>query len=147
MASMVAPLCLICGQLLQPVALGPEHAPWLCNHCHRGFFHEELARRGYWRRYYRDFGHRGPVQAAVQVELVEAQVRGTSLRPDQLGLVPKEVLLALLAQRAPFIEPGFLKEIERALGFGAEGEGAEGEEAEGKGTEEIGDQGDRGERG
>lgn len=81
--------CPKCGRPLQPVALGPDTAPWLCNECHRGFWSAELTdiARGRYRPRHHDWGLGTPATAirhSVQTEWLHAHVRGASLRPDQL---------------------------------------------------------------
>jgi len=96
--------CLACGHALDPVALDPDTAPWLCPVVHPGL-------RGYWacelssqapayRSQHADFGFGAPaiaLRALVDQEHAAAVTRGTSLREDQLGLVPAAVLTRLSA--------------------------------------------------
>ena len=92
--------CPKCGKALMPVALGPDTAPWLCADCARGFFTVELTEEA--RAQYRpdkdDWGHGTPattLRSKVTDEWVKAQVRGSSLRHDQLDLVDKDTLSRL----------------------------------------------------
>lgn len=99
--------CPGCGQQLQPVALGPQHAPWACITCRHGYFVAELtasARAAFRPRQF-DFGFGKPAQKiaiAVEAELSEALTRGTSLREDQLGLVALSVLSAMQLPKGAF---------------------------------------------
>lgn len=94
--------CPACGHPLQPVALDPDTAPWLCppTGCRSGWWVSELttqARNAY-RHGNRDFGfgpHRGAIQAQVELERVAARQRGTSALPEQLPLLPSAELTRL----------------------------------------------------
>ncbi len=92
--------CPKCGAQLQPVALGPHTAPWLCAGCHRGFWACELS--SYARSVYRSdkddwgFGQsRQSIQTEVEVEQSQALLRGTSLREDQIGVAHVDVITSL----------------------------------------------------
>ncbi len=105
---MIAPsystACPICGGSLQPVALSPATAPWLCNVCHRAFFASELTQVA------RDSVH-APTwtwkQRDVHIdvaskrndELGEAVLRGVSLRHDQLHIAHPALLSSTLTRR------------------------------------------------
>jgi len=89
--------CLNCGVEMIPHAGYPDSAPWICTHCHRGFFVAELSAKA--RKCYRPlfhdwgFGDEGrAVRAAVQQELTEARERGTSARREHLGFLTPEHL-------------------------------------------------------
>lgn len=114
MATPVAPsqpvyptTCPRCSSQLQPVALDGQSAPWLCGQCRLGFFATELsadARRLY-RPRHSDFGFGAPaiaLRAAVDQEQAAARTRGTSLREDQLSLVPAASLKALKVTNQAF---------------------------------------------
>lgn len=89
--------CPSCGASLQPVALDPETAPWLCPIFHpglRGFFTAELT-SGLFRSQHSDFGFspdRLTLREAVHAELAAARLRGSSLREDQIGLADVSLL-------------------------------------------------------
>jgi hypothetical protein len=91
--------CPKCGAPLQPVALGPETAPWLCAGCSRGFFAAELTpeARAVYRPEHDDWGFttRAPIEAAVMLEISDAHDRGTSLREDQFVHTSTEILQGL----------------------------------------------------
>jgi hypothetical protein len=92
--------CPSCGVEMIPHAGYPDSAPWVCTHCHRGFFVAELsaeARRAY-RAEYHDWGYGDEgrkVRIAVQHELTEAGIRGTSARREHLGFLTPEHLKQL----------------------------------------------------
>jgi len=88
------------GAPLQPVALDPDTAPWLCNVCRRGWWVSELqtSARSAWRVQFQDFGFGDTmlsIREQVRQERVEAVTRGTSLRPEQLLVLPPEQLKGL----------------------------------------------------
>jgi hypothetical protein len=92
--------CLYCNGALYPVAYTPESAPWTCTICHQAWWVAELseeARRRF-RPAYCDFGH-GPeleaLQKLVLEERDEARIRKTSVRSDQIQLLPVFVLKRL----------------------------------------------------
>lgn len=68
--------CHICGAELDPVALGGPHAKWLCTHCHRAWWEEELtpAARAAWRHGTHDFGHDLELRNAIRNERLRAFV-------------------------------------------------------------------------
>lgn len=112
------PTCPACGRLMDPVALGPDSAPWLCHHSGLGFFVAELttSARAIYRATHHDWGFGEAalaVRSQVATELAEAFTRGTSLRPDQLALATPEQL-AFLAGR-PALEPGFASLVQAAV--------------------------------
>lgn len=108
------PSCPACGKPLAPVAHGPASAPWLCYESGRGFFSAELTTeaRAIYRPTYNDWGFGQAalaVRAQVATELAEAVTRGTSLRPDQLGVATPEQLafvatLPLDSAFAPYVQ-------------------------------------------
>ena len=99
-------LCPLCGGQLTAIAGAPTTPPWGCFVCRQAWHVGELTQeaRACFRREQRDWGYPGTkgherVRKAVQIEREEAHVRGTSLRTDQIGLVPKATLLALSKRR------------------------------------------------
>ena len=104
--------CPKCGGQLQPVALDPNTAPWLCPICSRGFWASELTNesRALHRPNHDDFGF-APValRASVELEIADAQTRGTSLREDQFTLTPTQVLDSLATR--PGLDPTFLASL------------------------------------
>ena len=109
--------CPRCGKELQPVALDADTAPWLCNDCHRGFWSAELTdvARARYRPARHDWGLGTPAQAlrrSVQTEWLAAHGRGTSLRPDQLRMVPRTVLECPLPPRT---HPDFVAAVANEL--------------------------------
>ena len=107
-------LCLRCGGHLSPVATGPTIPPWMCEQCNIYYWVAELvpeARQSY--RYESwDYGeptsdsHRS-IRAAVDNEMQEASHRGVSIRREQLGLISKESLKAVMATQKGRIHPDF----------------------------------------
>jgi hypothetical protein len=94
--------CPNCGVEMTPHAGYPDSAPWLCAHCHRGFFVAELspAARQAYRPLFHDWGMGAEgraIREAVQQELTEARWRGTSARVEHLG----------------FLESGHLEQLHR----------------------------------
>ena len=89
--------CPKCGKALQPVALGPETAPWLCADCARGYFAAELTTeaRALYRPHRDDWGLGSPLGTLVEKEVADAHLRGTSLREDQFIHTPTDVLTTL----------------------------------------------------
>ena len=95
--------CPICGSALVPNVAGPHTPPWRCNECLQSWWVEELraeARKAF-RIVQRDWGPSNTavakaVRTNVHNELAVAVNRGTSLRQDQLGLVPKTMLKHVL---------------------------------------------------
>lgn len=89
--------CPCCGQQLAPVAQGPAAAPWLCAACCRGWWAAELTpdARAIYRPERDDFRPHKDVRAAVATEAQLAIQRGSSLRSDQLSLVPPATLQAV----------------------------------------------------
>lgn len=96
--------CPKCGAQLQPVALDPATAPWLCANDARGFWAAELSTsaRTVYRPRHDDWtlsGARAPIQADVDAEIAQAQSRGTSLREDQISLASAGVLQSVVGRR------------------------------------------------
>lgn len=89
--------CPACGRQLQPVALDPQTAPWLCNTCCLGFWVAELEQSHMWHHTLRSFGHAGHAarRAAVEAEAAAAIARGSSAREDQLMLLSLSQLQAI----------------------------------------------------
>jgi hypothetical protein len=88
------------------VVLDPQCTPWVCRMCARGFWTSELtnAARKMYRPQYHDWGF-GPeavqLRQQVTMEVVDAMMRGTSLRPDLLPRVPRHTIEALVPQVRP----------------------------------------------
>lgn len=89
--------CPYCNGALYPVSFTPESAPWLCVICAHSWWAAELSETA--RKIFRpalcDFGIGEPLatlQEAVLAERDEARARGTSVRSDQLQLLPLYVL-------------------------------------------------------
>lgn len=111
--------CPKCGQDLEPVALGPESAPYVCNTCHRGFWAAELTdvARDLYRPRHHDWGQGTPGQAvrrSVQTEWLHAHARGTSLRFDQLGMAHIDHLVGLRDSGLP-LHDDFVAELHREI--------------------------------
>ncbi len=110
-----ATTCPKCGAQLQPVALDPLTAPWLCPISARGYWASELsasARAAYkpaddgW-----GFGaSRVVIESGIVLEISDARGRGTSLRSDQFTVTPLAVLTNLAANAG--VNPTFTAEIE-----------------------------------
>ncbi len=92
------PNCLHCGAPLQWTALAPDVTPWVCLICHHGYWHSEVTAESrqaynpaikYWEPDYQPVLHQ-----AIDQERTHAVMRGSSLRPDQIGLVPPNFTLA-----------------------------------------------------
>lgn len=100
--------CPRCGGPLDPIALpDPQACPWRCPLCCLGWFAAELSphARSLYRPVHNDFGFGGgrlSLVALVDQELAAAHVRGTSLREDQLSLVPIGALKVLKVRDASF---------------------------------------------
>ena len=110
------PRCPKCGDELQAVAGPHDWAPWLCNECHRGFWHIELSAeaRAAYRPLHHDWGFDAAwLEIARAKEVVVAQERGTSLREDQLPLVSDGTLRALSGMVG--VHPGFRAKIDQHL--------------------------------
>ena len=113
-----ATTCPKCGAQLQPVALDPLTAPWLCPISARGYWASELSAsaRAAYRPADDDWGFglsRAPIAAEIVLEVSDAQMRGTSLRDDQFTLTPLAVLTNLAANRS--VNPTFTAQIEVEL--------------------------------
>lgn len=112
--------CPICGAALVPNATNPYTAPWRCDVCLISWWVSELTQeaRAAFRVRQEDWGtlnsasHKA-VRAAVHEELARALIRGTSVRQDQLGLIPPATLTAILRQFN--INPSFVTAIKAAL--------------------------------
>jgi hypothetical protein len=95
----------MCGGSLQVNTGGPETAPWRCGECLWSWWTAEVSQDAlrHFRRERIDYGDGGTpglksVRRAVEVEAELAQIRGVSLRQDQLDLVSTEALSSLLAR-------------------------------------------------
>lgn len=89
--------CLWCNGALYPVAYDPDSAPWLCVICAHSWWAAELTEeaRKRFRPAYCDFGVGLPLlelQAQVELERDEARMRKTSVRFDQVQLLPLSIL-------------------------------------------------------
>jgi hypothetical protein len=89
--------CLYCNGVLYPIALDPESAPWVCVICNHSWWAVELSEES--RKQFRanlcDFGfgpHLQILRDKVLVERGEARRRGTSIRLDQVQLLPLSAL-------------------------------------------------------
>lgn len=93
--------CPRCGSVLTHVALGPQHAPYLCRECQRGWWASELSQeaRAAYSRANDDFERHAGIRDAVLAEAALAHQRGTSLRPDQIDKVHEQTLTAILEFR------------------------------------------------
>ncbi len=93
--------CLYCNGALYPVFFMPESAPWLCTICHHSWWATELSEQA--RKMFRpalcDFGINydlvDTLHKAVFMERDNARARGTSVRTDQLQLLPLHILQRL----------------------------------------------------
>lgn len=89
--------CPYCNGHLYPAFFTPDSAPWLCSICHQAWWATELSEeaRARFRPALCDFGI-GPglleLQALVLEERELARARGTSVRADQLQLLPLNIL-------------------------------------------------------
>ena len=93
-----------CGQQLEPHAGLPDSAPYLCAHCHRGFWVGELSpsARALYRPLFHDWGvslAAAALREAVDREREEAHARGTSALHEHLPLLARGHLAQL--QRLP----------------------------------------------
>lgn len=89
--------CPACGQQLEPHAGHPDSTPWICHHCHVGFWVCELTSdaRARYRPRFHDWGHSKEAFAlrdAVFAEREVARARGTSCLPEHIGLLEREHL-------------------------------------------------------
>lgn len=99
--------CPWCNNALYPIAFTPESAPWVCVVCSNAWWAAELSEEA--RKRFRpavcDFGI-GPglleLQAKVLQEREEARARGTSVRHDQVQLLPLYVLQRLPQEEGEF---------------------------------------------
>jgi hypothetical protein len=90
--------CPYCNGHLYPAFFTPESAPWLCSICHNAWWAAELSEgaRKMFRPALCDFGINftmlDSLQNVVLRERDEARARGTSVRSDQLQLLPLDIL-------------------------------------------------------
>jgi hypothetical protein len=92
--------CPWCNGRLYPIAFTPDSAPWICVICSHAWWVAELSEEA--RKRFRpamcDFGF-GPgleeLQEKVKLEREEARARDTSVRSDQIQLLPLYVLQRL----------------------------------------------------
>lgn len=110
--------CPNCGQLMEVVVLEPQSAPWVCRMCGRGFWCAELSddARAMYRPEHNDWGFGAEavqLRQQVTLEVVDAMVRGTSLRADLLPLVPRHVVEDLVARGR--VRPAFLAFLRQFL--------------------------------
>lgn len=103
------PRCPLCGGELLAVALGPDTAPWLCVRDSRGFWQAELDATALLNKRRRDYGNATrDVLDAVHDERASADVRGTSVRPDTLPLIPDDQLTDLTTRQ---LAAGFVAQV------------------------------------
>jgi len=93
--------CPRCSAGLTAVVQGPDSAPWLCRPCRRGWWAVELTAgsRAIYRKERDDFRPALATRIAVEQEGALARARGTSMREDQVALVPAATLRAIAAGR------------------------------------------------
>jgi hypothetical protein len=89
--------CPYCNGALYPVFFTPESAPWLCVICNHSWWATELSEkaRARFRPELCDFGFGEELAAQQDLVLKErdaARARGTSVRSDQLQLLPLYIL-------------------------------------------------------
>lgn len=111
--------CPSCGQQLTPSLGDWQTPPWACHIDHRLFWVEELLplSRQNFRPQYHDFGygdHNKGLVARRYAETIAAQLRGTSVREEQLGLLDKGTLEGLMKRKK--IDPGFMELIKAEHG-------------------------------
>jgi hypothetical protein len=99
--------CPNCGQQLQPVALGPDSAPWACHTCRLSFWVAELstaARAAWWPsvQSHDPAVRQATIGPALAAEISAAYARGTSALPEHLPVLPA----ATLATLAKIVGPG-----------------------------------------
>ena len=90
--------CPYCNGHLYPAFFTPESAPWLCSICHNAWWASELTEQA--RKLFRpalcdfgiDYGLRDTLEKTVITERDDARARGTSVRSDQLQLLPLSIL-------------------------------------------------------
>jgi hypothetical protein len=116
-------LCLKCGGDLTAYAGSPDIPPWWCEDCRLFYWTAELTQeaRAAYRKEMHDFGHPGStehkaVREAVHAEAELAAVRGISLRREQLGLVSKPTLRALIKRHQGRITPHCLAQLTQQTG-------------------------------
>ena len=110
--------CPQCGKELQPVALGPDTAPWLCGPtgCSLGFFACELtatARKSWGHHGFIHGPHSEQLHADRLAEFAQSVSRGTSLREDQIGIASTELLQSLTLN--PNVSAAFLALVQTQL--------------------------------
>lgn len=99
--------CPYCNGALYPAVFTPESAPWVCVICHYAWWAAELSEEA--RKRFRpalcDFGI-GPglheLQEKVLAERDEARTHGTSVRSDQVQLLPLQQLKQIPPQPNAF---------------------------------------------
>lgn len=99
--------CPYCNGALYPAVFTPESAPWVCVICHNAWWAAELTEEA--RKRFRpalcDFGI-GPGLLELQQQVLEerdqARAHGTSVRSDQIQLLPLPVLQRLQLQEDAF---------------------------------------------
>ena len=103
--------CPECGATLQAVVLDPDTPPWVCTICHLGWWVSELQTpvRSEWDSRTRSFHFRSlpALREAITQERATAAVLGTSVRVDQLNLLPLTALQALATKIASKIPPPY----------------------------------------
>jgi DNA-directed RNA polymerase subunit M/transcription elongation factor TFIIS len=113
--------CPRCGGILHPNIAGPETPPWRCDECHKSYWVAQLTQeaRQHFRHAQHDYGWLGSpghtlVHEAIEVEMREAAARGVSLRREQIGLIGKAELKALMERHKGQIGSGFLRYLRQA---------------------------------
>ncbi len=105
--------CPHCGGALQPIALDPATAPWLCVACHIGWWTTELQAdvRVQWIPASQSFHWRAVpwLISTIDQEQAAAASVGTSARADQLALFSLETLQTLSSQ--PTLNRGFQGQV------------------------------------
>ena len=106
-----SPTCPECGATLQAVVLDPDTPPWVCTISHLGWWVSELQTpvRSEWNSRTRSFHFRSlpALREAITQERATAAVLGTSVRVDQLNLLPLTALQALATKIASKIPPPY----------------------------------------
>ena len=108
--------CPQCGKALQPVALSPQTAPYLCSGCSLGFFACELtptARKSWGHHGFIHGPHSEQLHADRLSEFTQSVSRGTSLREDQIGIASTELLKTLTLN--PNVSVAFLALVQTHL--------------------------------
>lgn len=99
--------CPYCNAVLYPAVFTPDSAPWICVICHHAWWATELSEEA--RKQFRpalcDFGYGMKLvelQEKVLAEREAARARGTSVRSDQVQLLPLHLLQRLPQDEGEF---------------------------------------------